>query len=226
MIEKMTEGGQLSWRRPCYAAIIETIIFIPIAISHPDTVFFVAIFLVIPALLVASIVLIVLFVRSVLGLGRVHPLSILATLAILWVIPTSLIFYERKHPFALHETARWLAASNVYKAKSLYSRPPTVSLDISNGMERDLPGWRTRQSTWSLIRQILSQQQLRATEQTNSTVSPVKCAPYSVWKATGTPLFSTQIKIGAIAIRTRDVQMVHPDKTHLSETDLPNPDCL
>src|SRR6266403_5227492 len=97
------------------------------------------------------------------------------------------------------------------RAKSLHSRPPTVSSDISNGMDRDLPGWRTRQSTWSLIRQILSQQQLRATE-TNSTVSPVKCALYSVWKATGTPLFSTQIKIGAIAIRTRGVHMVHPDK--------------
>jgi hypothetical protein len=124
MVEKTTEAGQLSWRLPSYAAIIEIVIFIPIAISHPDTMFFVGIFLVIPALLIASIVLIVLFVRSVLGLGlgRVHPLSILATLAILWVIPTSLIFYERKHPFALHETARWLAASNVYKGK-VFAQP-------------------------------------------------------------------------------------------------------
>ena len=117
MVEKAIQAGQLSWRLPSYAAIIEIIIFIPIAISHPDTMFFVGIFLVIPALLIASIALIVLLVRSVLGLGRVHPLSILATLAILWVITTSLIFYERKHPFALHETARWLAASNVYKGK-------------------------------------------------------------------------------------------------------------
>jgi hypothetical protein len=122
MVEKPTEAGQLSWRLPSYAAIIEIIIFIPIAISHPDTMFFVGIFLIIPALLIASIVLIVLFVRSVLGLGRVHPLSILATLAILWVIPTSLIFYERKHPFALHETARWLAVSNVYKGK-VFAQP-------------------------------------------------------------------------------------------------------
>ena len=122
MIEKTTEAGQLSWRLPSYAAIIEIIIVIPIAISHPDTMFFVGIFLVIPALLVASIVFIVLFVRSVLGLGRVHSLSILATLAILWVIPISLIFYERKHPFALHETARWLAASKVYKGK-VFAQP-------------------------------------------------------------------------------------------------------
>jgi hypothetical protein len=130
MVEKTTEAGQLR-RLPSYAAIIEIIIFIPIAISHPDTMFFVGIFLVIPALFVASIVLIVLFVRSVLGLGRVHPLSILATLAILWVIPTSLIFYERKHPFALHETARWLAASNVYKDK-------VFAQAISNGEFRHI----------------------------------------------------------------------------------------
>lgn len=81
--------------------------------------FFVGILLVIPALLVASMVLIVLFVRSVLGLGRLHPLSILATLVILWVIPTSLIFYERERPVALHERARWLAGANEYKGKVL-----------------------------------------------------------------------------------------------------------
>ena len=119
VIENTAEPSHLRWRLPCYTAIIEFIIFIPIAISHPDTVFFAGIFLVIPALLIASIVLMALFVRSARGLGRVPKLSILAALAVLWIIPTALIFYERKHPFALHETARWVAASNVYKGKVL-----------------------------------------------------------------------------------------------------------
>jgi hypothetical protein len=119
MVEKTTEAGRPRWWLPRYVAIIEIVIFIPIAISHPDTVSFLGIFLVLPPLLVASIVLIVLFVRSVIGFGRFRPLPLLTTLAILWVIPTALVFYERTHPFALHETARWLGESEEYKDKVL-----------------------------------------------------------------------------------------------------------
>jgi hypothetical protein len=119
MAEKTTEAGRPKWSLPRYVAIIEIVIFVPIAISHPDTVFFLGTFLVLLPLLVASTVLIVLFVRSVIGFGRFRPLPLLTTLAILWVIPTALVLYERTHPFALHETARWLRKSKEYKDKVL-----------------------------------------------------------------------------------------------------------
>jgi hypothetical protein len=99
MVEKTTDVGRRSWGLPKYVGIIEVVIFIPIAISHPDTVFFVGLFLVLPALLFTSTVLIVLFFHSVIGSGRLHPRSILTTPAILWMIPTALVFYERENPF-------------------------------------------------------------------------------------------------------------------------------
>jgi hypothetical protein len=122
MIEKTAKVGGTSWRLPTYFGIIEIVLFIPIAISHPDTVFFVGLFLVIPAVFVSSIILIAVFASSVIGRGRLHPLSILTTLAILWFIPTSLVLFEREYPFALHETARWLAGSKKYKDKVLAQR--------------------------------------------------------------------------------------------------------
>jgi hypothetical protein len=76
--------------------------------GHPDTVFFLGIFLILPILSVASIVLIILFFRSAFGSGRFRPFPLLTTLAILWLIPAGLVLYERAHPFALQESARWL----------------------------------------------------------------------------------------------------------------------
>jgi hypothetical protein len=119
MGEKTTEPGRPKWWLPRCAAIIEILIFIPIAISHPDTVFSLGIFLILPILFVASIVLVVLFCRSAFGSGRFRPLPLLTTLAIIWLIPTGLVLYERAHPFALHETARWLGRSREYKDKVL-----------------------------------------------------------------------------------------------------------
>jgi hypothetical protein len=56
MGEKPTEPGRPKWWLPRCVAIIEIVIFIPIAISPPDTVFFLGIFLILPILSVASIV--------------------------------------------------------------------------------------------------------------------------------------------------------------------------
>src|SRR6202035_656864 len=85
MGEKTTEPGRPKWWLPRCAAIIEILIFIPIAISHPDTVFFLGIFLILPILFVVSIVLVVLFCRSAFGSGRFRPLPLLTTLAIIWL---------------------------------------------------------------------------------------------------------------------------------------------
>jgi hypothetical protein len=119
MIEETAEPGRRKWWLPRCVAIFEIVIFIPIAISHPDTAFFLGIFLILPILSVGSAVLIVLFFRSAFGSGRFRPLPLLTTLAILWLIPAGLVLSERTHPFALHETARWLGRSKEYKDKVL-----------------------------------------------------------------------------------------------------------
>ena len=124
MAEKTTETIRSKWWLPRCAAIIETVIFIPLAISHPDMALFFGIFLVVLPLFVASIALIVMFVRSLFGWGRFRPIPLLTTLAILWIFPTAFVFYERTHPFALHETARWLGNSKEYKHQVL-AQPST-----------------------------------------------------------------------------------------------------
>ena len=90
MIEDSSKTRRLSWRLPFWTAIIEAFLLVPIAWSHPDTVFWLGLFLIVPAVVVISIVLIVLLIRAAIGYGRLHPLPILVTLAILWVAPTSL----------------------------------------------------------------------------------------------------------------------------------------
>jgi hypothetical protein len=123
MVEKVnaTEARPRSWRLPSYTAIVAFVIFVPIAISNPDTFLFSSIFLVAPTLLIFSLILIVLLIRAALGHRR-QVLPILATLAIVWAIPVLSFFYNRAHPFELHETARWLVWSHDYKREVLEQR--------------------------------------------------------------------------------------------------------
>jgi len=120
--EKATETCRRSWRLPSYSAILAIVIFVPIAISNPDTFLFSSIFLVAPILLIFSLILIVLLIRAAFGHGRRLVLPILATLAIVWAIPVFSFFYNRAHPFELHENVRWLAWSHEYKREVLAQR--------------------------------------------------------------------------------------------------------
>jgi hypothetical protein len=124
MFKRRTEPLRLSWRLPSWVATVEFAVFLPIAMIHPDAWFFLGLFIVIPLLLAASLVVLFLLIRAAIGYGRLHPLAVLATLGILWAFPTSLVFFERAHPFALHETARWLAWSRGYKQKVLAQALP------------------------------------------------------------------------------------------------------
>ena len=119
MSEETTDSIRPKWWLPRRVAIIEIAILIPIAITHPDTFILLGGFLILPVLIAASIVLIVLFLRSTFGSRRFGPLPLLTTLSILWLIPTCLALYERAHPFALYETARSLGYSKEYKDKVL-----------------------------------------------------------------------------------------------------------
>src|SRR5271168_5016419 len=110
--ENTAESRRRGWRLPSYSAIVAGVILVPIAFSNPDTFLFLSIFLVAPTLLIFSLILIVLLLKAAFGLGRHLVLPILATLAIVWAIPAFSFFYNRAHPFELHETVRWLAWSH------------------------------------------------------------------------------------------------------------------
>ena len=131
MVEKTTDAGRSSWHLPTYAAIVKFVVLISIAICPTDPVLFLTVLVVAPTLLVISTILIVLLVRAAFGRRHRQLLSILATLAILWAIPTSLFFFEHEHPYAIRETARWLAWSHEYKDKVL-AQPTPANGDLKH----------------------------------------------------------------------------------------------
>jgi hypothetical protein len=139
MDEKTIQAGRLRWRLPSYAAIVGFVIFTPIAICRPDTFLFLNVFVVAPTLFLISLILIVRLVREANGNSHRQLLPILGTLTILWVIPTSLFFYNREHPFELHETARWLALSHDYKSEVLAQ--PTSAKGELRHIEWDASGF-------------------------------------------------------------------------------------
>ncbi|MGA8144794.1 MAG: hypothetical protein WB987_12975 [Candidatus Acidiferrales bacterium] len=139
MVEKATQAGRLRRRLPSYAVIVGLVIFIPIAICHPDRFLFLDIFIVAPILFAVSVILIVCLIRAAVGNSQRQLLPILLTLTIIWAIPTSLFFYNLKHPFELHETARWLASSQHYKNKVL-AQPTSANGELKH-IEWDASGF-------------------------------------------------------------------------------------
>jgi hypothetical protein len=137
--ENKTEADGRSWRLPSYTAIVVFVIFVPLTISNPDTFLFSSILLVAPALVLFSLILTVLLIRAALGYRRRQVVPILATLAIVWAIPAFSFFYNRAHPFELHETARWLMWSHEYKREVLAQRV-SANGDL-NHIEWDATGY-------------------------------------------------------------------------------------
>lgn len=74
-------------------------------------------FLVAPALLVVSIASLIYAVAR-----RRQLRTILATLTLLWAMAACFLLYNREHPFAIRETARWLIWSHEYKQQVLAQR--------------------------------------------------------------------------------------------------------
>ncbi len=122
MVEKAAAAGRFSWRLPLCFMIVWLAGFATIAVCDPDVFFFLSIISSFPALLIISIALPIYAACR----DRRQLLPILAMLALLWAIAVSLFRYNREHPFALHETAKWLAWSGDYKRQVL-AQPASVN---------------------------------------------------------------------------------------------------
>ena len=131
MVENTTEVRLHRWRLPLCTAIVGLVVFLSIALSDPNSSSVLEVFLVAPILVLISIVLIILLVRAAVGYGRLRLLSPLATLAILWAVPASFFFYDRKYPIGLREAARWLVWSQEYKNEVL-AQPTSTSGDLKH----------------------------------------------------------------------------------------------
>lgn len=130
MVGKMTETSWQTWRPALYAGIVEFAVCILLAIDGPDAVLFLGLVFVALPLVVLTIVLITRLIHTALT-KRSPLLPVLATLAIIWAIPTSLFLYEREHPFEVREAVRWLFWSREYK-REVMAQPARPNGDLKH----------------------------------------------------------------------------------------------
>jgi hypothetical protein len=137
--EKTTLAERLHWRLPSYSAIAGFVIFTPLAFLHPDKYLYVTVFVVAPALIAISIIVIVWLVYDAVCYGQRQLQPILGALAILWIIPASFFIYNFTHLFELRESARWIASSHEYKREVL-AQPNSTNEELKH-IEWDASGF-------------------------------------------------------------------------------------
>lgn len=130
----MSAKGRFSWRLLLGATVTGLSVFTVIATCQADTSLFLNVFVVAPALLVVSIATLIYAV-----IRRRQLRAILATLAVLWAIAVCSFLYNREHPFAIRETARWLIWSHEYKEQVL-AQPASPNGDLKH-VEWDASGF-------------------------------------------------------------------------------------
>ena len=138
MVERSSQADRANWRLAAYVAIVDLAVLIFVSLFNTDTQLLLFLLFVGPGLLVISIALIVVLVRAAIGYRR-QLLPLLATLAVLWAIPTSLVFYERSRPYEIRDTARWLVWSHHYKQMVL-AEPNSASGGLKH-IEWDATGF-------------------------------------------------------------------------------------
>jgi hypothetical protein len=142
MAEKKTEASPFNWRLLSCVALLAFAVFISIAVCQADTALFLYLFLVGPILIVFSIALLV---YTIFGKGRRKRLTLLSTLATVWIVSASLFVYHDQ----VRTTARWLVWSHNYKDKVLTQHAP------ANGefrhVEWDGWGWGGQDTTVFLV---------------------------------------------------------------------------
>jgi len=144
MKDRQSDVHRPKWRLPIYASIAGWAVMLAIAISPPDIFLLLNLFLVVPVLLLISFALPIVLLRR----RRIQPLPPFAAVFALWAIAASLFFYDRAHPLALHERAKWLARSGQYKAEVL--QQPSSNGDLKH-VEWDGFGFAGAENTVYLV---------------------------------------------------------------------------
>ncbi len=138
MAEKMTEASPFNWRLPSCAALVAFAVSISIAVCPADIALFLYFFLLI-------VFTFELLVYTIFGEGRRNRLTLLSTLATLWIV--SAVFVANH--VQIRTTARWLWRSRAYKDKVLAQQAP------ANGefrhVEWDGWGWAGQDTTVFLV---------------------------------------------------------------------------
>ena len=134
MAENPSNASPFSWRLPSIAALLAFVVFILLAVCQSDTALFTYLFLVAPILVLVSISLIAYMTT---GKGRPKRLTLLSTLAIIWVLTPILFVVHLKYQFAIRTTVRWLVWSRDYKNK-LLAQPASANGDLRHV---DWDGW-------------------------------------------------------------------------------------
>lgn len=130
----MSAKSRSCWRPLLGSVVIGLLVFTAIATCQADTSLFLNVFVFAPALLVVSIGSLIYAV-----IRRRHLRAVLATSLVLWAIAACFFLYNREHPFAIRETARWLIWSHEYKQQVL-AQPSSANGDLKH-IEWDASGF-------------------------------------------------------------------------------------
>lgn len=135
MTETTTEPRRFTWILPLCAALVVVVAYLAMALWAVDAEFFASVLFIAPALILVTIALIVyaLIVRK----NRQNCLTLLATVAALWVTTVAMFMLAGKYDFAIRTNARWLIWSRDYKAEVL-AQPRSINGDFKH-VEWD--GW-------------------------------------------------------------------------------------
>ena len=135
-----------------------------------------------------------LLVYTIFGEGRRNRLTLLSTLATLWIVSAVFVAYHVQ----IRTTARWLWRSRAYKDKVLAQQAP------ANGEFRHVDGMAgaglDRTPTVFLVFDpgIRSRQLLDIINRESSTGYPVRFLKLADWKASGMPLLLHQSGLGPV----------------------------
>lgn len=122
MAENVASTVPRNWRLPLSATIISFFCFLALACCRADTFLFLSVFVVAPVFLMISITAPIYAAFR----NRRQFLPIVAALAVLWASSIPLFLYDREHPFAIRETARWLVWSHEYK-QQVMAQPASLN---------------------------------------------------------------------------------------------------
>ena len=124
MTETTPEPNRFNWKLPLCAASVVVAIYLAMALWAMDAEFFASVLLIAPALILVSIGLIgyALIVRK----GRQNRVTLLSTVAALWVTAVAMFLLVGKYDFAIRTTARWLIWSRDYKAE-VFVQPRSIN---------------------------------------------------------------------------------------------------